>query len=119
MTRHQTNATPAGLSPAKLRPMEAKLVDALPAEGDWQFEPKWDGFRCLAFRSGKSVQLMAKSGKPLSRYFPEIVAVSAAMKPDRFVLGGELLIPDGKSLSFDAFQMTVLFRKGSILLRRG
>src|ERR1700754_4456270 len=72
MAPRQTNATSAGLSPAKLRPMEAKLVDALPTEGDWQLEPKWDGFRCLVFRSGKKVQLMAKSGKPLSRYFPEI-----------------------------------------------
>lgn len=105
MARRQTNATSTGLSPAKLRPMEAKLVDALPAEGDWQFEPKWDGFRCLAFRCGKSVQLIAKSGKPLSRYFPEIVVAFAAIKPDQFILDGELLIPVGKSLSFDALQM--------------
>src|ERR1700744_2165103 len=105
MTRHQTNATPAGLSPAKLRPMEAKLVDALPAEGNWQFEPKWDGFRCLVFRSGKNVQLMAKSGKPLTRYFPEIVGAFAAVQPCTFILDGELLIPVGKSLSFDALQM--------------
>src|SRR5579871_18122 len=105
MARRQPNATSTGLSPAKLRPMEAKLVDALPTEGDWQFEPKWDGFRCLASRSGKAVQLMAKSGKPLSRYFPEIVAAFAAINPDDFILDGELLIPVGKSLSFDALQM--------------
>ncbi|MEA2739405.1 MAG: hypothetical protein QOH05_2712, partial [Acetobacteraceae bacterium] len=52
------------------QPMEAKAVDALPDGDAWQFEPKWDGFRCLAFKSGESVDLRAKSGKPLSRYFP-------------------------------------------------
>jgi ATP-dependent DNA ligase len=85
--------------------MEARLVDVLPQEGAWQFEPKWDGFRCLAFREGKKVQLIAKSGKPLGRYFPEIVAAFAAVKPNRFVLDGELLIPTGDTLSFDALQM--------------
>ena len=52
--------------------MEAKLVDQLPTEPGWQFEPKWDGFRCLAFRAGDEVDLRAKSGKPLGRYFPEV-----------------------------------------------
>ena len=54
--------------------MEAKLVDSLPESGGWQFEPKWDGFRCLAFRAGDAVELKAKSGKPLARYFPEVAA---------------------------------------------
>jgi ATP-dependent DNA ligase len=85
--------------------MEAKLVAHLPEESGWQFEPKWDGFRCLVFKTGKSVDLMAKSGKPLTRYFPEIAAAFAGVKPDRFILDGELLIPVGKSLSFDALQM--------------
>ncbi len=57
-----------------LAPMEAKLVDSLPDGEGWQFEPKWDGFRCLAFRDGAAVELRAKSGKPLGRYFPEVVA---------------------------------------------
>jgi ATP-dependent DNA ligase len=85
--------------------MEAKLVAALPKDGAWQFEPKWDGFRCLAFRDGDSVQLIAKSGKPLTRYFPEIVAAFSKVKPQHFILDGELLIPVGPTLSFAALQM--------------
>src|SRR5437763_5967630 len=74
-------------------PMEAKLVDTLPKEPGWQFEPKWDGFRCLAFKAGDSVVLQAKSGKPLTRYFPEMVeAVRNAPFP-RLVIDGELAIP--------------------------
>src|ERR1700761_5608960 len=88
-----------------LEPMEAKLVAELPTTGQWQFEPKWDGFRCLFFRKGADVRLKAKSGKPLTRYFPEIVAAFAALKPKRFIVDGELLIPKGKTLSFDALQM--------------
>ena len=79
----------------KLEPMEAKSVPSLPTERRWQFEPKWDGFRCLVFRHGSEVILQAKSGKPLTRYFPEIAAAFAALKPRRFVLDGELLIPVG------------------------
>lgn len=85
--------------------MEARLVSELPAEGAWQFEPKWDGFRCLVFRRGKPIELRAKSGKPLGRYFPEIVHALSRLKPEHFVLDGELLIPSGGSLSFDALQM--------------
>lgn len=86
-------------------PMEAKLVDALPEEPGWQFEPKWDGFRCLAFRSGSAVELKAKSGKPLTRFFPEMAAALRSLGPRKFVLDGELVIPVGKGLSFDALQM--------------
>jgi ATP-dependent DNA ligase len=86
-------------------PMEAKLVDRLPREAHWQFEPKWDGFRCLAFRAGDEVDLRAKSGKPLARYFPEVVAMLAGLPHDQFVLDGELAIPVGETLSFDALQM--------------
>jgi ATP-dependent DNA ligase len=89
---------------AAITPMEAKLVDALPEGDGWQFEPKWDGFRCLAFRDGDAVALHAKSGKPLGRYFPEIVDQIRALEPDRFILDGELAIPLGQSLSFDALQ---------------
>jgi ATP-dependent DNA ligase len=88
-----------------IEPMEARLVEALPEDTGWQFEPKWDGFRCLAFRSGDSVALRAKSGKPLARYFPEVAALVAALPGDRFVLDGELAIPLGGTLSFDALQM--------------
>ena len=95
----------AKLSVPSLRPMEAKLVQALPQDGRWQFEPKWDGFRCLVFRDGDEVQLVAKSGKPLGRYFPEIIKIFASVSPARFIIDGELLIPIGKNLSFEALQM--------------
>jgi ATP-dependent DNA ligase len=86
-------------------PMEAKLTDAIPAGEGWQFEPKWDGFRCLAFRDGEEVVLMSKSGKPLARYFPEIVEALLGLKQTRFVLDGELVLPVGEALSFAALQM--------------
>ncbi|MBA3896435.1 MAG: ATP-dependent DNA ligase, partial [Sphingomonadaceae bacterium] len=57
---------------AAISPMEAKLVDALPTDSGWQFEPKWDGFRCLAFRCGDAIDLTSKSGKSLARFFPEV-----------------------------------------------
>jgi ATP-dependent DNA ligase len=91
--------------PASIEPMEAKLVSELPTGAGWQFEPKWDGFRCVVFRDGERVDLQAKSGKPLARYFPEVVARVRAMRPKQFVLDGELAIPIGTSLSFDALQM--------------
>jgi ATP-dependent DNA ligase len=85
--------------------MEARLVEALPDEPGWQFEPKWDGFRCLAFRAGSEVDLMAKSGKPLARYFPEVVDRLRRLPEEQFVIDGELAIPTGDTLSFDALQM--------------
>lgn len=88
-----------------LEPMEAKLVEALPEEPGWQFEPKWDGFRCLAFKQGGDVALQSKSGKPLARYFPEVAAAIAALPVEQAVLDGELLIPLGDALSFEALQM--------------
>ena len=93
--------------PVDVEPMEAKLVAELPEEPGWQFEPKWDGFRCLAFRAGDQVDLRAKSGKPLGRYFPEVVAMLMGLKPSRFVIDGELAIPVGDTLSFDALQMRI------------
>jgi ATP-dependent DNA ligase len=91
--------------PVGTAPMEAKLVDELPSDPGWQFEPKWDGFRCLAFRAGEDVDLRAKSGKPLARYFPEVVATLRELAPDPFVIDGELAIPEGDTLSFDALQL--------------
>jgi ATP-dependent DNA ligase len=91
--------------PLDTEPMEAKSVDDLPRGSHWQFEPKWDGFRCLAFRAGENVDLRAKSGKPLARYFPEVVAMLAGLPHEQFVLDGELAIPVGETLSFDALQM--------------
>jgi ATP-dependent DNA ligase len=86
-------------------PMEAKSIDSLPDGEGWQYEPKWDGFRCLIFRDGPDVHLQSKSGKPLGRYFPEVVDRVLAMEADRFVLDGELIIPVGGVLSFDALQL--------------
>jgi ATP-dependent DNA ligase len=88
-----------------LPPMEAKLVDDLPDGEGWQFEPKWDGFRCLVYRDGGEVWLQSKSGKPLARYFPEIVDMILGLRADRFVLDGELIIPVDGHLSFDALQL--------------
>ncbi|SOB86633.1 ATP-dependent DNA ligase [Sphingomonas guangdongensis] len=85
-------------------PMEAKLVDELPDEGGWQFEPKWDGFRCLAFRRSGAVTLMSKSSKPLGRFFPEVAALVAGLPGGDLVLDGELILPRGYVLSFEALQ---------------
>jgi len=85
--------------------MEARLVDTLPAGSDWAYEPKWDGFRCLAYRDGDAVALVSKSGKPLGRYFPEVVEMLLTLPERRFVLDGELTIATGDSLSFAALQM--------------
>jgi ATP-dependent DNA ligase len=88
-----------------LPPMEAKSVDSLPQDEGWQFEPKWDGFRCIVFRDGDEIELQSKSGKPLGRYFPEVVAAIARLGAERFAIDGELIIPIGGVLSFDALQM--------------
>jgi ATP-dependent DNA ligase len=88
-----------------IAPMEAKLVEALPSDTGWQFEPKWDGFRCIALRDGGSVELISKSGKPLARYFPEVAAMLGALAVDGFILDGELIIPVGHCLSFEALQL--------------
>jgi ATP-dependent DNA ligase len=85
--------------------MEALLAAELPAGKGWQYEPKWDGFRCLAKRDADDIQLISKSGKPLGRYFPDIVEALSALKQGRFLLDGELIIPVGDALSFDALQL--------------
>jgi ATP-dependent DNA ligase len=86
-------------------PMEARSAPALPDGEGWWFEPKWDGFRCLVFKDGGEVRLQAKSGRPLGRYFPEILAAVADFTADRFVIDGELLIQAGGAFSFEALQM--------------
>ena len=85
-------------------PMEAKLVTDLPAEDGWQFEPKWDGFRCIAIKDGDAVQLWAKSGKSLGRYFPEVLDFLRALPVTRIVLDGELMVSLDGLPSFDALQ---------------
>jgi ATP-dependent DNA ligase len=92
------------LQPARIVPMEAISNDSLPADPGWQFEPKWDGFRCLAYRDGDRVALIGKSGKALTIFFPEIAAALGRFRAKRFVIDGELVIPVGKTLSFEALQ---------------
>lgn len=82
-------------------PMEALLVSEIPAGENWEYEPKWDGFRCLAFRDGDAIELQSKSGQPLGRYFPEIIEALLKLKASQFVLDGELVIPVKDALSFD------------------
>lgn len=82
-------------------PMEAQSVDEIPVGPEWQYEPKWDGFRCLVFRNGDKVELQSKAGKPLTRYFPEIVAAAKDLNPQKFVLDGEIVVPQGRAFSFD------------------
>lgn len=85
--------------------MEALLAEQLPAGEDWQYEPKWDGFRCIAMRDGADVALWSKSGKPLARYFPEIEAMIGRLKTKRFAIDGELLIASQGAIAFDALQL--------------
>ena len=87
--------------------MEAKSVAKIPEESGYQYEPKWDGFRCLAFRGGAEVALQSKAGQPLARYFPELVAALRQLKPRRFVLDGEIVIVRHGRLSFDDLLMRI------------
>jgi len=88
-------------------PMEAQPATSLPAGLQWQYEPKWDGFRCLAFRDGKRIDLQSKSGKPLTRYFPELISALGALRAAKFVLDGEIVIPVDGNLSFDQLLMRI------------
>jgi ATP-dependent DNA ligase len=88
-------------------PMEAQIASQLPSGRDWHYEPKWDGFRCLAFRDDARIDLQSKSGKPLTRYFPELVSELSALKASQFVLDGEIVIPVGGDLSFDDLLMRI------------
>jgi ATP-dependent DNA ligase len=84
-----------------LAPMLGRRTDALPS-GDWLYEPKWDGFRCLAFRSGDGVDLRSRHDRPLARYFPELVAGLRALRCGGFVLDGEVVVPGPAGLDFEA-----------------
>src|SRR5436190_17530219 len=84
-----------------IAPMEALSVSEIPSGTEWQYEPKWDGFRCLAFRDQSKVYLQSKAQKPLARYFPEIVGALSKLTARKFVLDGELVVPVGKELDFD------------------
>ena len=88
-----------------LPPMEAKSVDDIPSGDAWQYEPKWDGFRCIAFRNGDDIYLQSKAGQPLARYFPDVVEALAASSATQFVIDGELVIEVNGALSFDELQL--------------
>jgi len=92
--------------PLTVLPMEARVEHELPAQdGGWRYEPKWDGFRCLAFKARNAVELRAKSGKGLGRFFPEVVMALHELPIERFVVDGELVIEIGGRASFEALQM--------------
>ncbi|MCW2543937.1 MAG: ATP-dependent ligase [Frankiales bacterium] len=84
-----------------VKPMLAKPVPEVP-EGDFLYEPKWDGFRCIVFRDGDEVELGSRNEKPLTRYFPEVVEAVKANLPERCVVDGEIVISGGKGLDFEA-----------------
>ena len=84
-----------------LPPMEATSVDVIPVGSEWQYEPKWDGFRCLVFRRGDKIELQSKAGKPLTRYFPDVVESAKALPVKQFVFDGEIVVPRGRAFSFD------------------
>ena len=91
--------------PLDIRPpfpvMEARSVDRLPRGAEWQYEPKWDGFRCLLIRTGDRLRMQSKSGRDLSRYFPEVAVAAMSLADTQFTLDGELVIPVGDRFSFD------------------
>src|SRR5579864_6339615 len=91
----------------RYKPMEALPARDLPSGPEWQYEPKWDGFRCLAFRDRKHIELTSKAGKPLTRYFPELVNALAHLTAKQFVLDGEIVIPFERGLSFDHLLMRI------------
>ena len=88
-----------------LPPMESRSADEIPTGDQWQYEPKWDGFRCIAFRDNDNVYLQSKSGQPLARYFPDVVEAIRKLPSKSFVLDGELAIPVNGALSFDELQL--------------
>ena len=88
-----------------LLPMLAKRVDELPPGEDWIFEPKWDGFRALAFRDGDEIFIQSRDEKPLNRYFPELLEPLRNTLPPRCVLDGEIVIVKDNELDFDLLQL--------------
>src|SRR5262245_28086293 len=86
-------------------PMLAQRVGALPVEGNWIFEPKWDGFRALVFRDGDEIFIQSRDEKPLARYFPELLEPLASQLIDRYVLDGEIVIAKDGALDFEALQL--------------
>src|SRR5262252_313046 len=88
-----------------LAPMEARTAQEIPAGDNWQYEPKWDGFRCIAFRDHNHIYLQSKNGRPLARYFPDVAEALKQLRSRNFVIDGELAIPVAGRLSFDELQL--------------
>src|SRR5246500_5092554 len=87
-------------------PMLAKPVDAIP-DGDYVFEPKWDGFRSIVFRDGDEVEIGSRNERPMTRYFPELVAAVKAELPERCVIDGEIVVATDHGLDFEALQQRI------------
>jgi ATP-dependent DNA ligase len=88
-------------------PMLAKREDSLPTEGEWIFEPKWDGFRALVFRDGNEILIQSRDAKPLNRYFPELLEPLRSQLPAQSVLDGEIVIARNGALDFEALQLRI------------
>src|SRR5216110_1269301 len=88
-----------------LAPMETRSVNEIPTGDGWQYEPKWDGFRCIAFCDGDQSYLQSKNGQPLARYFPDVAGALSRLPGKQFVLDGELVVPVNGALSFDELQL--------------
>src|SRR5688500_13431924 len=84
-----------------VKPMLAKAATKLPVGDDLYYEPKWDGFRCVVFRDGDEVELGSRNERPLTRYFPEVVAAVKANLPEKCVVDGEIVVPRGDRLHFE------------------
>ena len=87
-----------------VKPMLAKAVHEVPREAGLLYEPKWDGFRCIAFRDGAEIELGSRNDRPLTRYFPELVELLQAALPDRCVVDGEIVVVTDGGLAFDTLQ---------------
>jgi ATP-dependent DNA ligase len=90
-----------------VQPMLAKSAEDLPAGDGWLYEPKWDGFRCIAVRDGDAVELSSRGKRPFTRYFPELLDPLSAQLPERCAVDGELLVVAGDALDFDALQQRI------------
>ena len=88
-----------------VEPMLARIAEAIPSEGGFFFEPKWDGFRAIVFKGGGEVFIQSRDLRPLDRYFPELHDVLLAQLPDGCVVDGEIVIATAKGLDFDALQL--------------
>src|SRR3954471_22826045 len=97
-----TGATAAPPLTVGVEPMLARLARTLPVGAEWTYEPKWDGFRCLAFRDGRRVDLRSRNQRPFARYFPEVVAAIQTLSAPRLVLDGELIILRDREFDFAA-----------------